>query len=225
MTEEFLTFRQFNDAETAKELIVVLNENSIETLLEDNSAVFDPSFANNILEKDFRIKIKQKDFIKANVALERVYQSQLEIIDKDYYLFSFTNDELEEIIFKPDEWGELDYQLSQKILKERGREINKQQLSQIKNSRIKELAQPGKLSLGAFAFGLFLSLILGIPGIVFGWYVSNFKKTLPDGQRIFIYDENSRQKGNWIFIVGIISFMCWLLLRLTGIISWFWYRA
>src|SRR6185312_4154263 len=100
MTESFLTFKKFNDIELAKEIANRLTQNNIEFLLEDNQNFFDPTFANNTFDPNISIKIKSKDFIKANEALEEYYKDSLSSVDNDYYLFGFTDDELFEIISK-----------------------------------------------------------------------------------------------------------------------------
>lgn len=125
MIESFLTFKKFNDIELAKEIANRLTQNNIEFLLEDNQKQFDITFANNTFDPNISIKIKSKDFIKANEALGKYYKSRLDSVDNDYYLFEFTDDELFEIISKPDEWGPFDYQLSKKSLVTEERLLNR----------------------------------------------------------------------------------------------------
>lgn len=122
MNESFLTFKKFKDPELAKVISDQLKQNNIEFLLEDNPKFFDPTFANNAFDPYIFIKIKPEDFTKATEALEEYYEMSLNHVESDYYLFEFTDDELFEIISKPDEWGPFDYQLSKKILSDRGRQ-------------------------------------------------------------------------------------------------------
>ncbi len=142
MTNTFLTFQKFNDVELAKESSERLKQNDIECLLEDNRKFFDPSFAYNTIEPDISIKLKPEDFLKAHKALENYYKKDLDNVDKNYYLFEFTDEELIEIISKPDEWGHFDYQLAQKILKDRGKEIKPEVADLLKTQRINELVKP-----------------------------------------------------------------------------------
>lgn len=46
--------------------------------------------------------------------------SHIEVVDKDYYLFSFTEIELEDLIQKKNEWSKFDFLLAKKILNDRG---------------------------------------------------------------------------------------------------------
>jgi hypothetical protein len=40
-----------------------------------------------------------------------------------------------------------------------------------------------------------------------------FKKTLPNGSRIYAYSDNDRKQGNRILIIGGIFLVIWLLYR------------
>lgn len=88
-------------------------------------------------------------------------------IDKDYYLFEFTNEELYEILLKSDEWSAFDYTLTQKILSERGKPVDSGLLHSLKKERLKELAKPEDNQhswiIGGYLFailGVFLGLII-----------------------------------------------------------------
>jgi len=94
MKEEFITFQKFNEQVSALELGKLLKENNIEYLLEDNSVNSDPIMSNNEFSKDFRVKLQRKDFEKADNLLQQLSQAEIDEIDKNYYLFSFSDDEL-----------------------------------------------------------------------------------------------------------------------------------
>ncbi|MDN5202313.1 hypothetical protein QQ008_13085 [Fulvivirgaceae bacterium BMA10] len=50
----------------------------------------------------------------ADKVLEEFSQGQIINVDSNHYLYEFTDDELFEILMKPDEWGSIDYELSKK---------------------------------------------------------------------------------------------------------------
>ena len=50
-------------------------------------------------------------------------EKEIEVIDDDYYLLSFSDDELIDVVSKSDEWNKFDVSLAKKLLKERGNEI------------------------------------------------------------------------------------------------------
>ena len=211
MTESFLTFKKFNDIELAKEIANRLTQNNIEFLIEDNQKFFDPTFANNTFDPNIAIKIKSEDFIKANEALEDYYKTSLSSVDKDYYLFEFTDDELFEIISKPDEWGPLDYELSKKILHDRGKDINPDEVERLKEQRINELRKPESSPRFWIYFGYFSAIFGGVFGLIVGSSLFYLKKTLPNGQRVFMYGEKERKHGKRMAFISILALIIYLI--------------
>lgn len=214
MNESFLTFKKFNDIELAKEIANRLTQNNIEYLLEDFQNSFDITFANNIFDPNISIKIKSEDFIKATEVLGEYYKSSLDSVDNDYYLFKFTDDELLEIISKPDEWGPFDYQLSKKILSDRGTDIKPEEAKLLKEKRISALKKPESSSPFWIYFGYFSAVFGGFFGLIIGSSLYYLKKTLPNGQRTFMYDEKERKHGKRMVIISIIALIIYSILTL-----------
>ena len=214
MKEEFITFQKFNEQVSALELGKLLKENNIEYLLEDNSVNSDPIMSNNEFSKDFRVKLQRKDFEKADNLLQQLSQAEIDEIDKNYYLFSFSDDELIDLIAKRDERSQFDFLLAQKLLKERGKEISPEMIEQIKKERIIELSKPEESQTSWIISGYVFALLGGLLGIFIGWYLSTHKKTLPNGNRIYVYSAIDRKHGSRILIVGVIFLTFWLIMKL-----------
>ena len=142
MNEEYVRFKLFPDKHIAEDFTEVLKQNGIEHRIEEDALVFDPSYANNPLARDYVIMVKHSDFKTATQAYHDYFAKQLDDVPKDYYLFAFTDDELQEILAKPDEWGSFDYQLAQDLLTKRGVEVTKEKTDRLKADRYKQLAQP-----------------------------------------------------------------------------------
>jgi hypothetical protein len=204
MTDTFLTFKTFSDTETAEDFAEVLRQNDIPYFIEEDALVFDPSYANNQFNKDYRLKLKQEDFERADKALQDYYHSQMDKVDKDYYLFEFSDEELQEIIAKPDEWGDLDYQLAQKLLADRGKPIKPQETQELKDKRLDELSRPGAVKRSSIIWGYIVCFFFFPGGLFMGWNWAYSKKTLPNGQRVYMYDQYGRKHGRNIFAMGII---------------------
>lgn len=214
MNEEFITFEKFNDQNSAKELGELIAAQNIEFLLEDNSLSFDPTFANNGFGKEYCIKLKKSDFEKANKILADKSENQINEIDEDYYLLSFTDDELIEVITKSDEWNKFDISLAKKLLKDKGKEITPEKIEEIKRQRIIELSKPEEGQKGYIILGYITAFLGGLLGIFIGWHLLTYKKTLPNGNRIYAYSENDRKQGNRILTIGYIFLAFWLIIRI-----------
>ena len=168
-----------------------------------------PLLPNSEPIKEFTIKLRKGDFDKAENIIIEISKKQIEGIDSDYHLFQFTDEELMEVIFKSDEWSPLDLVLAQKILKERGKEIDIIQTSKLKQERLVELSKPDKSETLWIVLGYIFSLFGGILAIIIGWLLLSQKKTLPNGVRVYANSPSDRKHGNRIFLLGISCFILW----------------
>jgi hypothetical protein len=212
MADGFLTFFKFNDPGIASAMTERLSQNRISYELENDRVIFDPSFANNAIDPLICLKLRPDDFARAHQILEGYYRTLLDTVDKDYYLFDFTDPELLEILGKPDEWGHFDYALAGKILKDRGIDISPELAETLKAQRIKELSKPEAEDSSRIWAGYISAAMGGVFGLVIGWILAYFKKTIPNGQRVFVYREQERKHGKRILLISAISLPCWILL-------------
>lgn len=212
---EFVTYKKYNEQERVESLIKIFKEQGIDFEIAEDRDSLDSLYGSNHLTKYYYVKIKQNDFAKADSILLTLSEKELETVDKDHYLYSFTDQELFEILSKPDEWNEFDYQLSKKILKERGKEINTETIELLKKQRISDLSKPDEGHRSWMYAGYVFALLGGLLGIFIGWHLSTFKKTLPNGQRVYGYTENDRKHGNRILIIGLIMFFISVTIRLA----------
>lgn len=113
MDESFLTFHIFSDPASAEKFAASLTDKGIEVkLVYDTVSIPGKS-------KDVRVKIKQDDFIEATNILENYQQFiPMKQVDESF-LVDCTDEELREIIARPDDWSQQDVQQALKILKER----------------------------------------------------------------------------------------------------------
>lgn len=216
MEDNYSIFRKFPSLEQASELKALLNENGIETILDDNAPSVDVTFTGNTLQNEIEVRIKQTDFKKAENILEKEVENLIENIDKDYYLFEFTNEELYDILLKSDEWNAFDYTLAQKILIQRGKPIDKELLNSLKNKRFKQLSEPEGNQKPWIIAGYFFAILGGFLGLIIGYFLWTSKKTLPDGQKIYTYAENDRKHGKYIFFISLVIAPLTILFRVVS---------
>jgi hypothetical protein len=145
MAALFLTFQQFNDAGLASAIADKLKAQRIECVVEKVKPLLEPGFFRNPIEQTIHLKVRAADFDRAHKALEEHYRHQLQDVDPGYYLFSFTDMELLEIVAKPDEWGHFDYVLARDVLAERGLEIPPETIEQMKQDRLRVLAREARV--------------------------------------------------------------------------------
>jgi hypothetical protein len=225
MQEELLGFREFLNEEDASELLSRLNEAGIFYKLDKTPAILDNTFIGNSSSPAITIQLRAGDFSKANEALAEYYKNQVDFVDKGYYLFSFTDDELKEILSKPDEWGVFNFQLARKILSERGKAIDDGKLGLLQQDRKTKLAQAETADISFYLAG-YLFIVYGILSTVYislnvipylfwlpflsfiiGRYIAVSKKTLPDGERVYVYRKKDRRQGAILMYLGLAIFI------------------
>jgi len=206
MTEEYIIFKQFKDPAMLAELVSVLKENNIDYVVEDFIGT-STTFTNDETNREYVVKLKKEKFEKVNELLMEISMNNIDEVDKDYYLFEFSDEELTEIIMKPDEWSEFDYLLAQRILSDKGKEISPEQLNRFKKQRLQELAQPTASKKVWIFLGYLFALFGGVVAIIFGYVITTSKKTLPNGEQVYDFTPADRKHGNRIFVLGIIFFI------------------
>ena len=202
--KEYAVFRKFLDTEQATATLNLLVENEIDASLKDNAPAVDVTFSGNELQNEVLLYVRQDHFSIAEKLLEEEALNAINNVDPSHYLFSFSNEELSEIILKPDEWSVFDLKLAQKLLNERGVSVSNESIAEIKKNRNEELAKPESLSTPKIILSYFSVFAGGLPGAFLGWHLMNHKRTLPDGRKSFGYDEKTRKAGRGLFILAIL---------------------
>ena len=212
---EFVTYRKYNESEQVEALTKIFEEQGIAFEITEDRDSLDSLYGANHLTKHFYIKIRKDDFVKADSLLLDLSEKEVATADKDHYLYSFTDEELFDILSKPDEWNEFDYQLSKRILGERGKEISGDTIDLLRKQRINELSKPDEGHRTWMYVGYIFALLGGLLGVFIGWHLSTFKKTLPNGQRVHGYNAHDRRHGQRIFIIGIVMFFVSLMITIA----------
>jgi hypothetical protein len=234
MTETYLTYRRFTDMADLQPLMDFLRQQGLDCRAEDQSVgSLDPVYAGTLATKDYRLKLKPPDFERADALLMEYHDRDIDHLPPDYYLFTFSDNELLDIIAQRDEWGLLDFLLARKLLAERGIALSDEEVAKRWQQRLHQLAQPEKeagfwlaVGYGAAFSGFLLNLwqilrrtiepdVLVVPdwlGGVIGFFVGywlSLRKTLPNGQRVFVFDERSRRHGKAIRWLSVIILAAW----------------
>jgi hypothetical protein len=204
MKAEFVTYRKFVEKEPAQALMILLLEHGLSCQLEEDSAALGAVFVGTNTATFFRVKLRAQDFRQADALLETQAAHDVIEVDPDHYLFGFTDQELLALLAVPDEWSELDYQLAQRILKDRGHAVNPEMLDKLRQDRLQELARPDTKNRVWIFIGYLFAAVGGWLGIVIGLHLSTYKKTLPNGQRVYDYPPGDRLHGRQIVVLGIV---------------------
>lgn len=233
MDKNFETFKQFQDEAIALDIGQALTQAGIPCRIVSIPKMLDAQIIGTDSVPEYSLKVILDDFEAANEVLNNYFEKKIKDADKDYFIYSFTNEELKDVIRKPDEWGEYNYQLAKKILREKGVALTDETLKLFKEERRKELSNPetpgfflyaGSVTIimssllfllsNAGGYQNLLRPLLAIFGYLIGRHIKNHKKVLPDGQVIKTYPQSDQRIG------GIIEVIC-ITLVVIGVIKFF----
>lgn len=213
---DFSTYQKFFTPEEAQPLIELLKEHQVPYKFIKAKRMVDGVIAGEVSDVMDEVKIPSDKFEMVNRIISETTTVNLDELDPDHYLLSYTDEELEAILRNPDEWGNQDYLLARKILEKRGITFSNEELESFRKARIALLARPEKVPQAWRIAGYFFALLGGFFGVLIGLAISQSKKTLPDGSRVYTYDDATRKTGKTIIYLSLIVFAVSLTLRLTN---------
>ena len=88
------TYMSLTDAESASEITSILTKNKIPFKIQDTGEDFDASFSMNKASKSILIFLHPNDFERANAVIDTELILDENTIDKEHFLYGFSNDEL-----------------------------------------------------------------------------------------------------------------------------------
>lgn len=212
---QYTSYEKFFNPDQAQPVMAILKENNIPYEFASIKQNIDQVIAGGGPAYLYEIKIQPEQFNKANRVLRENIQVNLHEVDPDYYLFSFDDFELIEIFRQPDEWGRLDYAIARKILESRGITYTNDELEALWKSRIETLAKPEQEGKAWVYAGRFFSVMGGFFGILIGLVLIQSTKTLPDGRKVFTYDDETRKQGKNILYISIVVTVIVLVITLS----------
>jgi hypothetical protein len=229
--EHLIAFQAYASIDEANEVAEKLNQEGITTEVITKAPRFAPVIIGNDYSDGYILKIPAADFSKANTLLYSDTPIDASLIDPGHPLHSLRNDELKDVLAKPDEWGAENYRVALSLLHHRGVSVSRQSLGQLKEERINELAERKKFNPSLIFIGYFAAAIpcfmnaakfYKVPGPIFegdhwqaavflgliiGLVIVGARNTLPDGRRIPVYDNATLKHGIAILALNILSWV------------------
>lgn len=202
---EPLVYKRFYEKEQAIQIKELLVANGIVADLNVPRKALDEVFiGNDPSATAIELRIQGADFEKANEIILKFADYKLSDLAEDHYLFEFSNEELWDILKKPDEWSVQDYVLANQLLKQRGKPVTQDLLNNLKSNRMKELAKPDKGNPSLVLLGYILAFGGGLVGLIIGLTLVYSKKTLPNGERLHRYSKKERAHGGRIVLISLV---------------------
>lgn len=211
MKSAHASFRSTTDPAHARLLLQQLEEAGLDASLQENSATFDVTFTAG-LEREFHVMLPPEQFMQAELVLEEEAQADADALPADHYLHAFSDEELLEVLRKPDEWAPHDRILAKRLLQQRGVRVDPGEMARMQQARLAELALPEKARFMLIVAGIVMVLFGGVVGMLIGYSLSQGRKTLPDGRRVPRYTAADRRTGVRLMVAGAVFSLITLLL-------------
>ena len=200
----YSTYRRFLHVEEAEACLVILKENNLPFQFIGEKRYLDPVLFGKCSDDLYELHIPADQFLKAD---EIIFAGiSFETPEQQYYLYSFADRELEDILQRPDEWSNHDYRLARKLLEERQITFTDQQLLNLKFERWNKLARPVREKLIWILVAYTLMLMAPFWAWAMGLALSQAKKTVPDGRKVNMFDKTTRLNGQIISIMSLLLF-------------------
>jgi hypothetical protein len=204
---DFSTYSRFQTKEEAEKFAAALQQAGISSKVEAEKNILDKILVGETLDLLFAVKMASQDFEKAKTVEESIAEKELENINADYYLFSFSNAELIDVVTNKDEWNGFDIALAKKLLLERQVAYNADA------TKAKKITyKPLRLEPIWLFVEYLLTVYFTMAGIVIGVSTFYAYKTLTTGERVRMYDDYTRNHAKLITIIGVFRIILFLYL-------------
>jgi hypothetical protein len=199
--EGLTTYKSFSNESVARLLANLLDENGVEYLITgDGSRI--PEIAGHQVVS-YSVEIKPSDFAVVDELIEARSNAELDSVDPEYFVFSYSDDELIDILRHADEWSPLDVALSQKILKERGNPVSAKQIVAWREERLEESRQTKSIRGTAKVITYVVAIFFPIVGIVMGCVYAFSKKKDARGLPTPSYDAATKSHGKTLIYLAL----------------------
>ena len=195
------------DATSSEEIIRILESNKINFKIQDTAKDFDASFANNEAKQSILIMLDPKDFELATSVLEQNTVFDINEIDTQHPMFSFSTDELKDVVKNYDEWHPIDVKLAKYLLDKHNITVEQREIKEQQDTKLLKSYDKERSSFLTLLLGYTFCLLGGIAGIGIAIFLMKAKKKLPDGTSQYIYGDSDRSHGFFMLLLGGIVFI------------------
>ncbi|WP_210521470.1 hypothetical protein [Hymenobacter terricola] len=213
--EEFHQYQSFANAEVAQGLLSLFRHHNIvyETGLDEPAYSLNMAF--NPTDTRFVVRLRPDDFETARRLEDEFNHHFTATADPNHYLYTFTNDELFDMLVKPDEWNSYDVTLAGQILRQRGRSVTPDTVRLLQQNRLVEMAKPEPSQKSWILAGYVFALLGGFISIFIGWHLRNHTKLLPNGAQVPAFSADDRAHGLRILVLGCLGAVASIALRVS----------
>jgi len=221
--DRFIEFQRFMNLESATDLIDILDQNGIPYEIDDSAVRFDLSATSyNPLEKQIVVKVKESDFEKASEISPAAVCINFTETEDEHFLYSFSDDDIVNIISNPEEWKPDEVELAKKIAKARSIQLTADKIKSARKGKYEEQKLSEIKRISAVKGGASWFLLIGLLSMV------NSVAFIMNQKIFFIFGLGVTRLVDSIIMGPNTEYMVpglFLNMILSGILVLFWHYA
>jgi hypothetical protein len=195
-------FEKYFSKEAADYYAALFTRAGLACTVEAPKDFFDVATGSNNADMTYCLRMPANAFDQAQNIIEQEVRKAG--IDEDYYLRSYTNDELHNVLFTPDEWSRQDVAAAKVLLEERNVTLDAAHVNKVKTAIREKEKEKRTISLPVLIF-IYLFGPLGIVApMVAGLFIYFLQETDRDGNKSYAFSDKYRTHGIIIAVVGTI---------------------
>ena len=203
-TSEMGMYKSFTSVDIAQLMLELLKDSDTAYELTDSNGPIEHIDPTQRYDK-IEVWIAKDQFQAIDLLIEDKANSELDAIDKDYFIFEFSNDELRDVLINASEWSPLDLALANKLLKDRGDPFDKDELEKRREEKIAESASAREITQGRKTLGLIVALLFPLIGIIIALiYLLESKDDL-SGKKAPKYGPTTKKHGRIVIIAALVG--------------------
>lgn len=217
---KFILYRSFINLQEAQVLEQLLITNNIPYELTTPPRTLDTTIIGQGIVTKATLMVFPNDTQRIDALLEKEVEKNLDATLEDTHLQSYTNEELYDMLQRPDEWTVENITLAKRILSSRGFPVDADELNRLRDQRIQDVRKGKKGAIYVMILA-FITIFYGLAtpfsisplfGLCTGLYYNYAKGHDLNGVAYFEYEPQSR----WIGKVMITCFIAVFLFQLSN---------
>jgi len=173
--KKYILFRVFREEDDMKFFTDVLDDCGIDYTIENPRAdsndvlasAYGVQMAEDAMQYKFMLMIAEDDFERAQTEVHKHIAEWISNAgsEENSLLNEFNDEELLDVIKKPDEWAVEDIVMAQSLLEKRGKHVSDEVVEAYRNKRLEEVRQPKFGGYGTIIIGYIFAFLGGVIGI------------------------------------------------------------
>lgn len=211
--KNYVLLRIFREEEEMKFFTDVLDDCNIDYKVDNPQSVsndvlssaYGVQAAEDALQYKYMLMVAEDDFERAQIELRSHIAEYFRNAgnEENSLLNDFSDDELLDVIKKPDEWSVEDIAIAQALLEKRGKHVSNEVVDAFRQKRLEEVRKPKFGGYGTIIIGYLFAFLGGIIGIFLAASLLG-KKRIFNGEKVNIYDKATRTNAIIYLTISIL---------------------